>query len=75
MKTKTEIRKADQVLNDLRKEINGMLIFFCQVDLNIHGYITGDTVHTFEVQGVVFPEELKELTYPNHKCLLNHLSN
>lgn len=64
------MNSAIQVLTGLKNEINNMLFFFCQSDLNSKGFITVGTYEAFQVQKVNFPDELIELIDPSYKGFL-----
>lgn len=49
--------KPTPVIQDLREEINATLMWMCETDLKLYGYIPLITVECFEEQNQAFPKE------------------
>ena len=59
------MQNNNNILKELKKEINKTLYFFVESDLNIYGFITESTINCFTTQGVKFPKKLKSFLKPN----------
>lgn len=45
----------------LKKEVDETVLFFAQMDMQLYGHITQETVDIFEIQNTAFPPELEKL--------------
>ena len=49
---------SNQVLKELKEEVDKTLLFFVEMDLKVYGTVSDTTKEAFVKQGVKFPQEL-----------------